>query len=63
MADKPISLSRHRKARARAEKQARADANVVKFGRSKAERAADAARAAQDERRLDGHRRDDASSD
>ncbi|MFZ8942269.1 MAG: DUF4169 family protein, partial [Gemmobacter sp.] len=34
-----VSLSRHRKGRARAEAKATADANAAKFGRTKAERA------------------------
>ena len=58
MADKPISLSKHRKAKTRAAKRATADANAARFGRTKAEKARDAAEAAQSDRRLDGHRLD-----
>ena len=38
----PVNLNRFRKAKARAEKKARADQNTVKFGRTKAERQGDA---------------------
>ncbi|WP_394152353.1 DUF4169 family protein [Loktanella salsilacus] len=41
----PINLNKVRKARDRAADKAEADANAVKFGRSKAERLLDAARA------------------
>ena len=41
----PINLNKLRKARDRAAEKAQADANAVKFGRSKAERMLDAARA------------------
>ena len=55
---KPINLNKARKARARADKQARADENAVKHGRSKAQKAAE--KTAQDKAviRLDGHKRD-----
>lgn len=59
MTAKPISLSKARKDRARAAARRQADANSVKFGRSKAERAADEAQADQAARRLDSHRKDD----
>ncbi|MEM1361106.1 MAG: DUF4169 family protein [Pseudomonadota bacterium] len=59
MAEKPISLSKHRKARARAEKRAQADANAVKHGRSKAEKQRDRQHRLAEDRHLDGHRRDD----
>ena len=39
----PINLNKARKAKARTEKRAKADANAVAFGRSKAEKAADRA--------------------
>ena len=53
-----VSLSKARKARAAAEKRAQADANAAKFGRTKAEKAAE--RAARDKAThdLDGHQRD-----
>jgi hypothetical protein len=41
----PINLNKVRKVRDRAAKKAEADVNAVKFGRSKAERMLDAARA------------------
>lgn len=50
---KPINLNLVRKARARAEEKAKADANAVRFGRTKAERLAEAARAEQARKRLD----------
>jgi len=57
---KPINLNQKRKERQRAEKKSRADANAVKFGRTKAQRQSEAARQRGDERHLDGHKRDDA---
>ncbi|MCA0919870.1 DUF4169 family protein [Pseudooceanicola nanhaiensis] len=56
----PVNLNRFRKDKARAEKKARADENAVKFGRSKAQKDAEKARADQARRLLDGHRTDDA---
>ena len=50
---KPINLNQVRKARARAEDKAKADANAVRFGRTKAERLAEATRAEQARKRLD----------
>lgn len=41
---KPINLNQHRKARDRAEEKAQADANAVRFGRTKAEQVLQAAR-------------------
>ncbi|MEQ9258086.1 MAG: DUF4169 family protein [Roseovarius sp.] len=58
MTDRPVNLNRVRKEKARAEKRARADENAAKFGRSKAEKAREAARAEKAARDLDGHRRD-----
>jgi hypothetical protein len=68
MSDTPVNLNRARKARARQEAKAAADANAVKFGRSKADRALDSARnvkarATLDAHRLDAHRRDDGGRD
>ena len=54
----PVNLNRFRKARARAEKKARADENAIKFGRTKAERNADEAQADTATRHLDGHKID-----
>lgn len=56
---KPVSLSRYRKDKARAEKKARADANAVKFGRTKAERDAEKAREDKALRDIDGHKLDE----
>ncbi|WP_224814987.1 DUF4169 family protein [Hasllibacter sp. MH4015] len=59
MNGKLVSLSKARKARARAEAKTRADENAVKHGRTKAERAAEARRAERQEKALDGAKRDD----
>lgn len=52
---KVISLSRARKTRSRAKARSIADANAVKFGRSKVERAAQDKAKRQADRHLDGH--------
>ncbi|SDD80288.1 DUF4169 family protein [Ruegeria marina] len=52
---KPVNLNQFRKQKARAEKKARAEQNVVKFGRSKAEKQLDRARADKARRDLEGH--------
>ena len=54
-----INLRRARKARARADAAATADANRAAFGRSKADKQAQAAEAARLSRILDGALRDD----
>jgi len=54
-----INLRQARKARARTEKLAAAEANRQKFGRTKAEKLKDAAEKSQAEKRLDGHKRDE----
>ncbi|MEZ0495820.1 DUF4169 family protein [Sphingomonas sp. IW22] len=54
-----INLNRARKAKAKAERTAAADANRVKFGRTKAERQADATDRARRDARLDGAKRED----
>ncbi|MCB1343063.1 MAG: DUF4169 family protein [Pseudooceanicola sp.] len=54
----PVNLNKHRKAKARAEDKARADANAVKFGRTKGEKARDKAESARAVRELDGHKRE-----
>lgn len=59
MAEKPISLAKFRKSRDRQQAKAQADANAVKFGRNKAEKSGDTARATKAKRDLDGHQRDD----
>lgn len=56
---KSVNLNQFRKQKARVERKVRADANAAKFGRSKAEKARDALKAAAEAKRLDGHRRDD----
>lgn len=53
-----VNLRSARKLRERAKKRTQADANAAKFGRSRAERAAEEARADQVRRHLDGHRRE-----
>ena len=54
----PINLNKARKAKARAEKKARAAENVAKHGRTKAERQAEAAREDQRVKRIDAHKRE-----
>lgn len=53
-----LNLNKARKARARADKAAAAAANRIAHGRTKAERASDAAEAARHAAQLDGARRD-----
>lgn len=55
----PVNLNRARKEKARAEKKARADENVVRFGRTKAERVLEEARARKAARELDGAKREE----
>jgi len=55
----PVNLNRFRKQKARADKKARADENTVKFGRSKAERELERARAEKARRDIDSHKRDE----
>ena len=59
MSGKVVSLSQARKAKVRADKKRQADANAVKFGRTKAEREAEEGEVARNTRDLDGHKRDD----
>lgn len=54
-----VSLSKARKARARVAKEAVAAENRVKFGRTKAEKQAEAAKASLAQKRLDGAKRED----
>lgn len=58
-----VNLGRARKQRARSKARAQADANAVKHGETKAERAARQAREALERRRLDGCARSDAPED
>ncbi|MGP9819842.1 DUF4169 family protein [Salinarimonas sp. NSM] len=53
-----VNLRRARKAKARTAAEAAAAENRVLFGRTKAQRTAEAARDEQDRRRLEGHRRE-----
>lgn len=53
-----VNLKAARKARARADERAQADANAAKFGRSKAEKVLEEARAEKARRKLDGHERE-----
>ena len=53
-----ISLNKARKAKARADKTVRAQENRVKFGRTKAQRQADAADRARADKRIDDSRRE-----
>jgi hypothetical protein len=55
-----VNLNRARKAKARADKDATAAENRIKFGRTKAEKAQAAAEQALADRRIAGHKRDDA---
>lgn len=59
MAGGVVNLRQARKARARAEKRAKGDANAAKFGRTKAEKAREADDAARARSHLDAHRRED----
>ena len=54
-----INLNRARKQRAAAAKQAEAEANRARFGRTKAEKQADAAEIARINRRIDDSKRED----
>lgn len=54
-----VNLNRARKARARAADKAKAAENRVRFGRSKAEKAASNLDRIRAERALDGHERED----
>ncbi|WP_347864539.1 MULTISPECIES: DUF4169 family protein [Planktomarina] len=54
----PVNLNRFRKAKARAEKSARATQNAVKFGRSKAEKHLQETKNAAQVQHLDQHKRE-----
>ncbi len=54
----PVNLNKVRKTRARAEKRAQADANAIRFGQTKAEKAAQEAKAEKARRLIDGHKRE-----
>jgi hypothetical protein len=55
----PINLNKRRKLRNLTEEKARADANAVKFGRTKAQRLLDAAQSHQVAQHLNAHKFDD----
>ncbi|MEE4239538.1 MAG: DUF4169 family protein [Anderseniella sp.] len=52
----PVNLNRFRKAKARAEKDAKAEENRVKFGRTKAEKQLQISAEEKARRHLDGHK-------
>ncbi len=54
-----VNLNRARKAKARADREASAAENRIKFGRTKAEKARSAAEQALADKRIDAHKRDD----
>jgi hypothetical protein len=54
----PVNLNRARKEKARADKKTRASENVVKFGRTKADKDLEKARADQARKTLDAHRKE-----
>lgn len=51
----PVNLNRYRKQKGRADQKARAEQNVARSGRSKAEKQRERARADKASRDLDGH--------
>lgn len=53
-----VKLGKLRKERARAQKKARADANAVAHGRTRAEKAADRTCAERARKHIEGHKRD-----
>ena len=53
-----LSLSKARKTKAKAQQEARAQENRVKFGRTKSERTADKARTTLAEKSIDAHKRE-----
>lgn len=59
----PVNLNKFRKARQKAEKEQRAQENRAKFGRSKADREIEKARAEKLARLTDGHKRSDPGED
>lgn len=59
----PVNLNKARKAKEKAEKEQRAKENRARFGRTKAEKALDQARADKLKKLTDGHRRQDPGKD
>ena len=58
-----VNLKRTRKAKARADVEAKAQANRIAFGRTKAEKRTTKAEREAADRKLDGHKRDDDTND
>jgi len=58
-----VNLKGVRKAKARADREAKAQANRIAFGRTKAEKRTTKAEREAADRKLDGHKRDDDSND
>ncbi|MBJ6986301.1 MULTISPECIES: DUF4169 family protein [unclassified Devosia] len=54
-----LSLSKARKAKAKVEKETTAEANRLKFGRTKAERELEEAKKLLSDRQIDAHKRDE----
>jgi len=54
-----INLRNVRKAKARGEKEAAAEANRLKFGRTKAEKLKNAGEKARSDKHIDGHKREE----
>ena len=59
MTDQPVNLNRFRKAKERTEAKAQADANSVKFGRTKAQRIFEAVQTERARAMLDRHKVED----
>lgn len=55
----PVNLNKFRKVKARVDKQTCADANTIKFGRTKAEKNQQALMSNTATRLLDGHKREE----
>ncbi len=55
---RPVNLNKFRKTKARADNSTRAEANAVKFGRTKAEKQAQVSQAKAEAHRLDQHKRE-----
>lgn len=54
----PVNLNKFRKTKARADNSTRAEANAVKFGRTKAEKQAQVSQDKAETHRLDQHKRE-----
>ena len=60
---KVTNLNQFRKSRARDRKRAEADENAIKFGRTKAQKTLETARAEKATRQIEAHRRDTTDPD